>query len=144
RAQLALLEDAIDLLPEPTARPATPIPPEMLRDDDDEPTLFLTAAQPRDSSDELMPVGAATVADGAAPAAAQQEALELFAVEDLNRWLSSGTPFQLRKELAYLNLSACSRMNFDFQEKLAEMGFPRRLGLLEAEDLEGRVLLFRR
>jgi hypothetical protein len=156
---------------------ARPIPPDRLVDDEDEPTVFLTEAQPGGGADDDDDVDGADGADGApAPApfaaaggvggaaglrpavsgptrraeahpatpAQSRLALERFELEALNRWLASGTLFQMRGDIAYLNLASSVRIGFDFRAKLREMGFGRELGLLSADALSGPVLLFQR
>jgi hypothetical protein len=71
-------------------------------------------------------------------------ALERFPLEDLNRWLSSGTVFQIREDFAYLNLGAMGGQVATFRQNIRSMGFTSELGVLIGEEVGGRVLLFRK
>lgn len=111
---------------------AGPIPPEALTDDDDEPTIFLEDAEPAPAEQKED--------DGSA----SREALRRFAPEDINRWLKSGTPFQMRGDLAYLNIDAMGRLSTDLRAKLRELGFVNELGTLDDPAVAGRVELFQK
>ncbi len=75
----------------------------------------------------------------------QAAALKAFPVDDLNRWLASGTVYQIRGEIAYLNLRAMGGEKIDeMKGHIRRMGFDLELGPLAAEGLSGEVCLFRR
>jgi len=95
-----------------------------------------------------VPATAAPPEGGSRPTVASEadarRALARFEPTDINRWLATGTLFQMRADLAYLNLTASERLAFDFREKLRDLGFAEELGVLEGHALRGEVLLFRR
>ncbi len=70
--------------------------------------------------------------------------LERFALEDLNRWLASGTVFQIRQDFAYLNLDAMGGQVAPFRGHIRAMGFTQELGVLSGPEIRGRVFLFRK
>ncbi|RME72036.1 MAG: hypothetical protein D6776_09430 [Planctomycetota bacterium] len=90
------------------------------------------------------PPSAPSGADRFVSAPDRRAALERFPVEDMNRWLASGTVFQIRGEFAYLNLDAMGGQVMPFRDHIRNMGFGEQLGVLRGAPLQGRVLLFRR
>ncbi|MFC1707595.1 hypothetical protein ACFL59_12400 [Planctomycetota bacterium] len=138
--------------PETSAETPTPIPPSALADETDEPTLmFMAKAQPGSSPPEEPKAQpsedreAALPGDlDAAPQAAIALALERFAPSEMQRWIDSGTLFQLRDDMAYVNVRAVANLKFDLRGKMGELGFAKELGLLDSTEVEGNVLLFQR
>ncbi len=79
------------------------------------------------------------------PPSARREALAAFSVENINRWLESGTIFQIRGALAFLNMRAMGGAKIDeFRGHIRRMGFSEEVGRLAGEGLAGDVMLFRR
>ena len=75
----------------------------------------------------------------------QTEAIAAFPLEEVNRWLASGTIFQIRGSLAFLNLRSMGGLKVDeMRGHIRRMGFVDELGRLVAIGLEGEVLLFRK
>lgn len=67
----------------------------------------------------------------------------------LNRWLeggTSGTPFQLRGDRAYLNLQGGSPtwLRKNEEQLMTRMGFSRRIGRLDAPGLTGEIVVYER
>lgn len=70
-------------------------------------------------------------------------------LEKLNRWVSggaSGTPFQWRGDMAYLNLNGAAPAGVrKYEEQLMKrMGFSRRLGRLAVPQLDGEIVVYER
>jgi hypothetical protein len=69
-------------------------------------------------------------------------------LEKLNRWTDGGggTPFQLRGERAYLNVSGSGAEGVQGYELniMKRMGFVRRLGRLDVPGLVGEVVIYER
>ncbi len=117
RAQIALVEELVP--PTPDTAPARP------------------AGSPA-SAPVATPPPARTDVD-------PQAALEAFPLEDLNRWLDSGTIFQIRGDLAFLNLRSMGGLKVDeMKQNIRRLGFETEIGPLVVEGLKGEVCLFRR
>lgn len=82
---------------------------------------------------------------GEADAALAREAIAAFPVEEVKRWLGSGTIFQIRGALAFLNLRSMGGVKVDeLRSHIKRMGFADEVGRLVVAGLEGEVLLFRK
>src|SRR5205085_3107757 len=105
-----------------------------------------SVAPPPESEPAALPAGAPSTADLVArfPAAIEtiaQEAIAAFPLEEVNRWLGSGTIFQIRGALAFLNLRSMGGVKVDeLRSHIRRMGFADELGRLAAEGLAGEVL----
>lgn len=133
-------EDDADAPPAAKLKPLT-----LDTGDDDEDMRALAAVAP------LMPKAPlpSEPASGGAPAPARaggpsDEALRVFPLEELNRWLASGTVFQIRGSIAFLNMASMGGKVEEMSGHIRRMGFADEIGRLEAEGLAGDVLLFRR
>jgi hypothetical protein len=74
-----------------------------------------------------------------------REAIAAFPVDEVNRWLASGTIFQIRGSLAFLNLRSMGGVKVDeLRSHIRRMGFEDEVGRLAAPGLAGEILLFRR
>ena len=71
-------------------------------------------------------------------------AQELFPLVDRERWLASGTVFQIRGEFAYLNMEAMGGDVEIFRTSITKMGFEQELGFLRRVGGECSVLLLSR
>ncbi len=92
-----------------------------------------------------VPEPALAPAPAPAPSTLTHTALSIFALPDLNRWLASGTVFQLRGDLAFLNMNSMGGAKVDeMRGHLHKMGFSEDLGKLEAVGITGAVLLFKK
>jgi hypothetical protein len=158
----------------PTPR-IRPIPPDAIEADDDaektprpapEPLIPRrpAAAAPEQGRVPQPPAAAATAASSSEPvprppgmpdfaarfpAAAEQvqgEAIAAFPLDEINRWLGSGTIFQIRGSLAFLNLRSMGGVKVDeLRGHLSRsMGFTDELGRLVVSGLAGDVLLIRK
>ena len=145
--------------------PAGDAPPKLrpLTLDDEDDLSALEAAQPRKrSAVEPPPPVAATptepTPEPSEPSAAASAytgkrasdpvaslALETFPLEEMNRWLASGTVFQIRGAMAFLNMNSMGGTRIvEMSGNIRRMGFSDELGRLDAPGLNGSVLLFRR
>ena len=90
----------------------------------------------------------APAADGKpAPVGADlaQEAIRAFPLEDMSRWITSGTVFQIRGTLVFLNMNSMGGAKVDeMRGHIRKMGYTEELGVLEAPGVTGSILLFRR
>jgi hypothetical protein len=140
--------------PEPEKGAIRPIAPDLIVDDgtedlagaraaDERPALGAPAA-PAEAPAASAP--AASCAEiPAAPKHLQRAATDVFAVAEINRWLASGTIFQIRGGLAFLNLRSMGGQKADeFRGHIRRMGFSEELGRLTVEGIEGDVMLFRK
>lgn len=170
-----VLEDDLPIAPARAPRPGRLRPPlerfeEAVRpdDDDDEGGVaagdldVLAPARPRPAGprwpppEPLVPLGgpgrgaAPRGAGGGAPfppasESAEAAALAAFPIDEINRWLASGTIFQIRGALAFLNLRSMGGLRVDeLRGHIRRMGFDDEVGRLVSPGIEGDVLLFRR
>lgn len=68
-------------------------------------------------------------------------------LEKLNRWTegNGGTPFQVREDVAYLNVGSSAESAQRYEKNLMErMGFNRRLGRLTVSGLSGEIVVYER
>lgn len=68
-------------------------------------------------------------------------------LEKLNRWTegNGGTPFQVREDVAYLNVGSSAESAQRYEKNLMErMGFNRRLGRLAISGLLGEIVVYER
>lgn len=68
-------------------------------------------------------------------------------LEKLNRWTegTGGTPFQVREDVAYLNVGSSADSAQRYEKNLMErMGFNCRLGRLTAPGLVGEIVVYER
>lgn len=68
-------------------------------------------------------------------------------LEKLNRWTegNGGTPFQVREDVAYLNVGSSAESAQRYEKNLMErMGFNRRLGRLAISGLSGEIVVYER
>jgi hypothetical protein len=68
-------------------------------------------------------------------------------LEKLNRWTegNGGTPFQVREDVAYLNVGSSAESAQRYEKNLMErMGFNRRLGRLAVSGLSGEIVVYER
>ena len=68
-------------------------------------------------------------------------------LEKLNRWTegNGGTPFQVREDVAYLNVGSSAESALRYEKNLMErMGFNRRLGRLAISGLSGEIVVYER
>lgn len=68
-------------------------------------------------------------------------------LEKLNRWTegNGGTPFQVREDVAYLNVGSSADSAKRYEKNLMErMGFNRRLGRLAISGLSGEIVVYER
>ena len=68
-------------------------------------------------------------------------------LEKLNRWTegNGGTPFQVREDVAYLNVGSSADSAQRYEKNLMErMGFNRRLGRLTTPGLSGEIVVYER
>lgn len=125
KAQIALIEELVPPVHEAAPEPAP-------------------ASRPEPKT-EPAPAAAAPAVAGAAPSAAASSAIEAFPLEDLNRWLDSGTIFQIRGDLVFLNVRSMGGLKVDeMKENIRRLGFESEVGRLEVVGLRGEVCLFRR
>jgi hypothetical protein len=73
------------------------------------------------------------------------EALRAFELEPLNKWIASGTVFQIRGVFAFLNMNSMGGGKVDeMSGYIRKMGFTEELGKLESQGVTGAILLFRK
>lgn len=127
---------------ETLAAPPEAPPPEPLRPAAPSPDAPAPEVPPSAAPAHSAPLGRA-----ARPvvAAVAEAALRAFPLEDLNRWLASGTVFQIRGSFAYFNMASMGGTRVEeMSGHIRRMGFADEMGTLETEGLVGVVLLFRR
>ena len=142
-AQIAVLEalSSEQGAEEEVSEPAPERPPRPEPRADPPPRPKPPAASPA-SADAAAPPGG----PGTASVASTREALEAFELADLNRWLGAGTGtvFQIRGALAFLNMNAMGGRIDEMRANIKKLGFSEELGKLETDGLVGAVLLLKR
>jgi hypothetical protein len=77
--------------------------------------------------------------------AVERAALSAFPLEELNRWIASGTVFQIRGALAFLNMNSMGGLKVEeMRGHIRKMGFSDELGKMTNPAVAGAILLFRR